>query len=49
MTRSTTPSDPGPGTTTSNPAISGVGSGMGAGNAAGAAGGVQAGTVNDAA
>jgi len=51
MTRSTTPSGPGPGpgTTTSNPAISGVGSGMGAGNAAGPPGGVQAGTVNNAA
>jgi hypothetical protein len=48
MPRSTTPAGPGPGTTTGNPAISGVGSGMGT-----AAGpdvtGMQAGTVNDAA
>jgi hypothetical protein len=49
MSRSTTPADPG--TTTSNPAISGIGTGMGAGNATGpdVIGGVQAGTVNDAA
>lgn len=51
MTRSTTPTGPGAGGTTRNPAISGSGTGMGAGNAAGpgAAGGVQAGTINHAA
>ncbi|UGB37104.1 hypothetical protein [Frateuria soli] len=50
MSRSTTPTGPGAGKTTSNPAISGSGTGMGAGNAAGpgVAGGVQAGTVNHA-
>ena len=49
MSRPTIPAGSDPGTTTGNPAISGVGSGMG--NAAGrnAVGGVQAGTVNDAA
>jgi hypothetical protein len=51
MSRSTPPSGPGQGKTTSNPAISGAGTGMGAGNASGpdVVGGVQAGTVNDAA
>ncbi|HET6807047.1 MAG TPA: hypothetical protein VFH59_16550 [Frateuria sp.] len=52
MSRSTTtPTGPGPGTTTGNPAISGTGSGMGTGDVAGpgAVGGVQAGTVNAAA
>ena len=51
MSRSTVPTGPGQGKTTSNPAISGVGTGMGAGNAPGAdvVGGVQAGTINDAA
>lgn len=51
MTRSTTPTGPGPGKTTGNPATSGAGSGMGTGNAAspGMVGGVQAGTVNAAA
>jgi hypothetical protein len=39
----------GPGTTTGNPAISGVGSGMGDAEGSTVADGVQAGTVNDAA
>ena len=51
MTRSTTPTGPGPDQTTTTPAISGVVTVMGAGKAAGpgVVGGVQAGTVTAAA
>ena len=49
MSRPNTPAGPDPGTTTGNPAISGVGSGMGSAAGRNAVDGVQAGTVNDAA